>query len=72
MKGWIFILEVAAPPWLLVPSWFSGSFGGHKTYRLAWIGVSVSVYRAEGLHTFFDQVERTAWRGSRPAAQEGK
>jgi len=71
MLGWIVILEIATPPWQLRPGLFRGRWNGRRTFRLWWLGLSLSAYRAEGLHAFFDHVERTHWVGSaRPTPEE--
>lgn len=63
MLGWIFIFELATPPGQWLPHFFKGSWNGCRTYRVGWLLMSVSVYRAEGLHKFFEHVERTRWIG---------
>jgi len=65
VKGWIVIFELAAPPGHWLPHFFRGVWDGRRTYRFGWLLCSMSVYRAEGLHTFFDYVEQTSWQGTK-------
>lgn len=60
--GRIFILEIATPPWQWRPGIFRGTFAGRPTWRVWWLGLSLSMYRAGGLHEFFDAVESTEWK----------
>tara|TARA_R110000737_G_C14535695_1_gene478067 strand:- start:825 stop:1049 length:225 start_codon:yes stop_codon:yes gene_type:complete len=70
--GRIIILEIATPPWRLKPFLFRATWGGKPTWRVGWLGVSISAYRAEGLHRFFEQVERTTWKAGSVARGEVK
>jgi len=58
----IVVLEFAEFPWQLRPFWFRGLWDGRRTYRFGWFGFSISFYRAEGLHKFFEHVKYTDWK----------
>ena len=62
MRGRILILELAETPWQWRPFIFRGLWDSRPTWRIGWLGVSLSCYRAGGLHTFFEHVDRTEWK----------
>jgi len=50
------------------PSWFSGSWRGKRTWRLAWGLWSLAYYPEPGLRDFFRYVEggNTRWYDKKP------